>query len=73
MLLHNDNVNRRDYVVKVLVKVVEGFTRDDATAVMEEAHGSGLALVTACAQDVAEEYCESLRGNGLISTLEPGH
>lgn len=73
VMLHNDNYNRREYVVKVLLKVVEGMTVDDAVVVMQEAHEAGVALVVACAQDVAEGYCEDLRLNGLISTLEPGH
>ena len=73
VMLHNDNYNRREYVVTVLLKVVEGLTVDDAVGAMNEAHESGVALVVACAQDVAEAYVESLRLNGLISTLEPGH
>lgn len=73
VMLHNDNYNRREYVVKVLLTTVEGLTVDDAVNVMQEAHSSGVALVIACAQDVAEKYCEQLRLNGLISSLEPGH
>lgn len=72
VLLHNDDVNRREYVVKVLIKVVEAFTVEDAMVVMQEAHESGMALVVACAQDKAETYVEDLRLNGLISTMEPG-
>lgn len=71
VLLHNDNYNRREYVVQVLMKVVEGTTVDDAVNIMQEAHVNGLALVAQCAQDQAELYCESLRLNGLISTIEP--
>ncbi|KAL6784502.1 CLPS1 [Auxenochlorella protothecoides x Auxenochlorella symbiontica] len=71
VLLHNDNVNRRDYVVKVLMRVIDGYTMEDAVNVMQEAHMNGLALVTACAQETAEEYCEQLRGAGLIASLEP--
>lgn len=162
VLLHNDNYNRREYVVRVLLKVVEGFTVDEAVNCMQasvchcvyfmfgvhyvmrlhvwrgwqggracwrggrrveapqaarhwsrgspralccraaaqpcahrmclprraelprsharppgpgpapqEAHVNGLALVTMCAQETAERYVESLRMNGLISTLEP--
>lgn len=71
VLLHNDTYNRREYVVRVLLKVVEGYTVDEAVNVMQEAHINGLALVTMCAQEVAERYVESLRLNGLISTLEP--
>ena len=72
-MLHNDNYNRREYVVKILLKTVEGMTVDDAVNVMQEAHETGVALVVACAQETAETYVESLRLNGLISTMEPGH
>jgi ATP-dependent Clp protease adaptor protein ClpS len=71
VLLHNDSYNRREYVVQVLMKVVEGTTVDDAVNIMQEAHVNGLALVTQCSQEKAELYCESLRLNGLISTIEP--
>lgn len=71
VLLHNDNYNRREYVVQVLLKVVEGYTVDDAVNVMHEAHMNGLAMVTQCAQEDAEKYCEGMRNSGLISTVEP--
>lgn len=71
VLLHNDNYNKREYVVRVLLKVVEGYTVEDAVNVMQEAHRNGLALVTQCAQEVAERYCESMRLSGLIATIEP--
>lgn len=35
VLLHNDNYNRREYVVRVLLKVVEGFTVDEAVNCMQ--------------------------------------
>jgi hypothetical protein len=34
VMLHNDNYNRREYVVRILCKVVEGFTVEDAMTVM---------------------------------------
>lgn len=37
----------------------------------QEAHISGVALVTACAQENAERYCQGLRNNGLTATMEP--
>lgn len=40
---------------------------------LQEAHETGVALVVACAQDQAETYVETLRLNGLICTMEPGH
>jgi ATP-dependent Clp protease adaptor protein ClpS len=73
VMLHNDNYNRREYVVKILLKNIEGLTVDDAVNVMQEAHDTGVALVIACAQDQAETYVENLRVNGLISSMEPGH
>ena len=68
----NDNYNRREYVVKVLLKTIEGYTVEDAVQVMQEAHEEGVAMVLACPQDEAEQYCENLRINGLSSTIEPG-
>lgn len=37
----------------------------------QEAHETGVAMVIACPQEDAERYCESLRLNGLTSTIEP--
>eukprot|EP00232_Nephroselmis_pyriformis_P031154 CAMPEP_0182863768 /NCGR_PEP_ID=MMETSP0034_2-20130328/6825_1 /TAXON_ID=156128 /ORGANISM="Nephroselmis pyriformis, Strain CCMP717" /LENGTH=217 /DNA_ID=CAMNT_0024996007 /DNA_START=14 /DNA_END=668 /DNA_ORIENTATION=- len=71
VLLHNDNVNRREYVVKVLMKVIPGMTVDNALNIMNQAHVNGMATVITCAQEEAEEYCEKMRGAGLISTVEP--
>lgn len=34
-MLHNDNYNRREYVVKVLLKVVENYTLQLATEAMQ--------------------------------------
>lgn len=71
VLLHNDNFNKREYVVRVLLKIVDGLTVDDAVNVMQEAHVNGLALVIACSQENAERYCQGLRNNGLTATMEP--
>lgn len=71
VMLHNDSVNRREYVVQVLLKVVDGYTVDDAVNVMQKAHIDGLACVISCSQEEAETYCEGLRGNGLVSSVEP--
>ncbi len=35
VMLHNDNYNRREYVVKVLLKVVQGISVDDAVMAMQ--------------------------------------
>jgi hypothetical protein len=37
----------------------------------QEAHTNGIACLVSCPQEDAERYCEGLRMNGLISTIEP--
>ncbi|XP_022726222.1 ATP-dependent Clp protease adapter protein CLPS1, chloroplastic-like [Durio zibethinus] len=71
VILHNDNYNKRRYVVQVLLKVIPGMTLDNAVNIMQEAHYNGLAVVIICAQADAEEHCMQLRGNGLLSSIEP--
>ncbi|KAL3824769.1 hypothetical protein ACJIZ3_020798 [Penstemon smallii] len=71
VMLHNDNFNKREYVVQVLMKVIPGMTLDNAVNIMQEAHINGLAVVIICAQADAEEHCTQLRGNGLLSSIEP--
>ncbi|KAF3437883.1 hypothetical protein FNV43_RR20639 [Rhamnella rubrinervis] len=71
VLLHNDNYNKREYVVQVLMKVIPGMTLDNAVNIMQEAHYNGMAVVIICAQVDAEEHCMQLRGNGLLSSIEP--
>lgn len=71
VLLHNDNYNKREYVVQVLMKVIPGMTVDNAVNIMQEAHYNGMSVVIVCGQDDAEEHCTQLRGNGLLSSIEP--
>eukprot|EP00252_Welwitschia_mirabilis_P007201 TRINITY_DN1835_c0_g1_i2.p1 TRINITY_DN1835_c0_g1~~TRINITY_DN1835_c0_g1_i2.p1 ORF type:complete len:157 (-),score=28.57 TRINITY_DN1835_c0_g1_i2:193-663(-) len=71
VLLHNDDYNKREYVVQVLMKVIPGMTLDIAVNIMQQAHYNGLAVVIICAQVDAEEHCMRLRGNGLLSSIEP--
>ncbi|KAE8666081.1 ATP-dependent Clp protease adapter protein ClpS [Hibiscus syriacus] len=71
VILHNDNFNRRKYVVQLLMKVIPGMTLDSAVNIMQEAHYNGMAKVIICAQADAEEHCMQLRGNGLLSSIEP--
>ncbi|KAL5726286.1 ATP-dependent Clp protease adapter protein CLPS1 [Ranunculus cassubicifolius] len=71
VMLHNDNYNKREYVVQVLMKVIPGMTVDNAVNIMQEAHINGLAVVIICAQADAEDHCTQLRGNGLLSSIEP--
>lgn len=52
-------------------QVIDGMTMDDAIQVMSEAHQYGKAVCIVCPQPDAEGYCESLRSQGLISSIEP--
>eukprot|EP00238_Polyblepharides_amylifera_P010650 CAMPEP_0196579468 /NCGR_PEP_ID=MMETSP1081-20130531/22018_1 /TAXON_ID=36882 /ORGANISM="Pyramimonas amylifera, Strain CCMP720" /LENGTH=130 /DNA_ID=CAMNT_0041899071 /DNA_START=269 /DNA_END=662 /DNA_ORIENTATION=- len=71
VLLHNDDFNKREYVVQVLLKIIPGMTVDIAVNVMQEAHVHGKATVITAPQDDAEDYCEGLRNNGLVASIEP--
>ncbi|KAI4313958.1 hypothetical protein L6164_026901 [Bauhinia variegata] len=71
VILHNDDDNKREYVVQVLMKVIPGMTLDNAVNIMQEAHYNGLSVVIICSQADAEEHCMQLRGNGLLSSIEP--
>ncbi|KAM7487602.1 hypothetical protein LguiB_025086 [Lonicera macranthoides] len=71
VLLLNDNYNRQDYVVSVLMKVIPGMTKENAVIIMKEAHYNGLSVVIICDQADAEVHCMHLRGSGLMSSVEP--
>ncbi len=71
VLLHDDPVNTMEYVVNVLRQVVPQLTEQDAMSVMLETHNNGVGLVITCDLEPAEFYCESLKGKGLTSTIEP--
>lgn len=70
VLLHNDSYNTMEYVVQVLMETV-GMNEPQAVSVMMETHTNGIGLVTTCALEHAEFYCESLKSHGLTSTIEP--
>ena len=71
VLLHNDDFNSMEYVVQTLMQTVPSVTQPQAVSIMMEAHTNGMALVITCAQEHAEFYCETLKSNGLTSTIEP--
>ncbi len=71
VLLHNDDFNSMEYVVQTLMTTVAGMTQPQAVNIMMEAHTNGIGLVITCALEHAEFYCETLRGHGLTSTIEP--
>nr|WP_228048689.1 ATP-dependent Clp protease adapter ClpS [Nodularia sp. LEGE 04288] len=71
VLIHNDDYNSMEHVVQSLLTTVPSLTQPQAVSIMMEAHTNGLALVITCEQEHAEFYCETLKGHGLSSTIEP--
>jgi ATP-dependent Clp protease adaptor protein ClpS len=71
VILHNDDVNEMGYVVRSLLRCVPGLSREQATAIMLEAHHHGQAVVTTCPLELAELYRDRLESCGLTATIEP--
>jgi len=70
VLLHNDDVNSMDHVVRSLMRSVPGIGRAAAVRIMLEAHLTGVALVTVCPLELAELYRDRLESCGLTATIE---
>ncbi|GAB4327475.1 MAG: hypothetical protein Kow0010_10980 [Dehalococcoidia bacterium] len=70
VILHNDDHNTMDHVVRSLLKTVPHLTRDEAVAIMLEAHNSGQATVIECRKEAAEHYRDGLERCGLTATIE---
>ena len=71
VLLHNDDYNSMDHVVRALVESVPRLSEREAERIMMEAHLRGVAQVIVCPKEQAELYCERLTGFGLTATMEP--
>lgn len=70
VLIFNDEMHTKDYVTKVLLKVVPGLTPEAAYAIMQKAHTNGKAVVGVWIFEISEGYCDMLRNNGLRSDIE---
>lgn len=70
VILHNDEHNTMDHVVRSLVKSVPTLSIAKATEIMLEAHNNGKALVVACPLELAELYRDRLGTFGLTATIE---
>ncbi|MBA2447897.1 MAG: ATP-dependent Clp protease adaptor ClpS [Chloroflexi bacterium] len=71
VILHNDDHNSMDHVVRSLVRSVQGLSVNKAVQIMLEAHNSGRAIVTTCPLELAELYRDRLESCGLTATIEP--
>ncbi|MCC6174561.1 MAG: ATP-dependent Clp protease adaptor ClpS [Chloroflexi bacterium] len=70
VILHNDDVNSMDHVVRSLVRSVPGLGLGKAVRIMLEAHNSGRAVVIVCPLEPAELYRDRLESCGLTATIE---
>jgi len=68
VLLWNDQVNTRPYVVFTLQRVF-GHSSDMATKLMAETEQSGKAVVATEMRELAEMHAAQLHGYGLQSTI----
>ena len=70
VVLHNDDYNTMDHVVRSLVRAVPSLTVERAEEIMLEAHNNGQASVITCPKEAAEHYRERLESYGLTATIE---
>lgn len=70
VLLHNDDHNEALFVVLTL-RELASMAAEQAFKVMEEAHTSGVALVTITHKERAELYVDQFKSKGLIASCEP--
>ncbi|MGH2507659.1 MAG: ATP-dependent Clp protease adaptor ClpS, partial [Ktedonobacteraceae bacterium] len=71
VVLFNDDHNDMDYVVAILLRLINHLTSAKAIEVMLTAHLRGNAVVVVCPKERAEYYQESLLGYGLTAIIEP--
>ena len=70
VLLHNDPVNEMVFVVETICDLTP-LQPQRATAVMLEAHHTGVALLLTTHRERAELYVEQFRSKNLTVTIEP--
>mgnify|MGYP001174514928 CR=1 FL=1 len=70
VLLHNDDVNERDYVVET-IQMLTPLSMSEASTRMKEARNGGVALLLTTHQERAELYIEQFSSRNLTVTAEP--
>ena len=70
VLLHNDDHNTMEHVVRVLLRVFK-FEQERCEQIMLETHNHGVALCTVEPLEQAEHHRDQLQSFSLISTIEP--
>lgn len=70
VILHNDEVNSMDHVVRALMRVFK-FEQEECERIMWEAHRNGLALCAVEPLEQAELHRDQLQSFSLTATIEP--
>ena len=70
VMLHNDDINDLEEVVKV-VRQLTPLSKEDAVTRTLEAHKQGVALLLITHRERAELYVEQFMSAGLTATTEP--
>lgn len=70
VVLHNDDHNSMDHVVRALLTSVPELETERAVEIMYEAHNHGQAQVIVCPLERAELYRDRLESHGLTATIE---
>jgi ATP-dependent Clp protease adaptor protein ClpS len=70
VLLHNDDVNSMEHVVKALRQVFK-FDEQECVRLMIEAHNNGLALCAVEPLEQAELHRDQLISFSLVASVEP--
>lgn len=69
VILHNDDHNAMDHVVRALLLSIPELTLERAAEVMLAAHEHGQADVISCPLERAELYRDRLESHGLTATI----
>ena len=70
VLLHNDDMNTMDHVVRALMQVFR-FEQQVCERIMMDVHNNGMALCTVEPLEQAELHRDQLQSFSLTTTIEP--
>ncbi len=70
VILHNDDHNEMNFVIRALRKSVPSLSQEDAIQIMLTAHNEGTAVVIVCPREAAELYQGRILSFGLNCTIE---
>ena len=71
VVVHNNDVNTFDEVIRILMKAVTGMTIDRAMALANEIHTTGAAVPYVGPKEHAEAVAAVIRTIGIKVTVEP--